>query len=54
MNKTRGSRKRDREMLVKIAILQGDIKRSIDLCERFGITTKRYGELVRQVEATAV
>ncbi|MCI8632537.1 MAG: hypothetical protein HFE64_03510 [Lachnospiraceae bacterium] len=47
----RGSRKQDREMHIKIAILKGDIKRAIDLCERYGITPKRFGQLAEQVES---
>lgn len=50
MNKTHGSRKRDIEMFVKIAILKGNIKRAIDLCEKYGITSKDFGRLVREVE----
>lgn len=51
MNKTRSSRKRDIEMYIKVAILHGEIKKSIDLAEKYGISPKRYGELVKQVEA---
>ena len=49
MNKTHSSRKREIEMHIKVAILQGNIKRSIDLAEQYNISAKRYGELVRQI-----
>lgn len=51
MNKTHGSRKRDIEMFVKIEIVKGDIKRAVDLCERYGISSKEFGRLVREVES---
>ena len=50
MNKTHGSRKRDIEMFVKIEIAKGNIKRAIDLCEMYGISSKDFGRLVREVE----
>lgn len=50
MNKTHGSRKRDIEMLIKVEILKGNIKRAVDLCERYGISSKDFGRLVREVE----
>lgn len=50
MNKTHGSRKRDIEMFVKVAILKGEIKRAIDLCERYGISSNEFGRLVCEVE----
>ena len=50
MNKTHGSRKRDIEMFVKVEILKGNIKRAIDLCERYGISSNRFGKLVSEVE----
>ena len=37
-------------MLVKVDILHGEIKRAIDLCEKYGITPQRFGQLVKQVE----
>lgn len=51
MNKTHGSRKRDIEMLVKIEIARGNIKRAIDICERHKISTKDFGRLVREVDS---
>lgn len=53
MNKTHGSRKRDLEMYVKIEIMMGNVKRSVDLAEKYGISPKRYGELAKQVEMVA-
>lgn len=50
MNRTKGGRKQDIEMHIKIAILKGDIKRSIDLAEKYKVSPKRYGQLVKQVE----
>lgn len=50
MNKTHGSRKRDIEMFVKIDIFRGNIKRAIEICERYGISSKEFGKLVREVE----
>ena len=50
MNKTHGSRKRDIEMLVKIEIARGNIKRAIEICERYKISSKDFGRLVREVE----
>ena len=52
MNKTHGSRKQDIEMHIKIAILSNDIKKSIELCEKYSVSSKRYGDLVKQVSAT--
>ena len=51
MNKTHGSRKRDIEMFVKIEIARGNIKRAIDLCERYKISSEDFGRLVREVES---
>ena len=51
MNKTHGSRKRDIEMFVKIEIVKGDIKRAVYHCERYGISSKEFGRLVREVES---
>lgn len=51
MNKTHGSRKRDIEMFVKMAIAQGNIKKAVELCEGYGISPKRFGQLVREVES---
>ena len=51
MNKTHGSRKRDIEMFVKIEIASGNIKRAIDICERYKISSKDFGRLVREVES---
>ena len=48
----RGSRKQDIEMAIKIEIQRGNIKKSIDIAEKYGITPKRYGELVKQVAST--
>lgn len=48
----RGSRKQDIEMFIKIEIQRGNIKKSIELAEKYGITPKRYGQLVKQVEET--
>lgn len=50
MNKTRGSRKRDIEMFVKVEIAKRNIKRAIELCERYKIKSKDFGRLVREVE----
>lgn len=50
MNKTHGSRKQDIEMIIKVEIVRGNIKRAIDLCERYGISIKDFGRLVREVE----
>lgn len=50
MNKTHGSRKRDIEMFVKVEIFKGNIKKAIELCEKYGISSKDFGRLVRQVE----
>lgn len=50
MNKTHGSRKQDIEMFIKIAIADKNIKRAVELCERYGISPKRFGQLVREVE----
>lgn len=50
MNRTRCSRKRDIEMFIKIAILKGDIKKAIELCEQYKISSKDFGRLVREVE----
>lgn len=47
----RGSRKQDVEMLIKVHVLQGEIKKAVDLCEKYGISAKRFGQLVKQVEA---
>lgn len=47
----RGSRKQDVEMIVKMHVLQGEIKKAVDLCEKYGITSKRFGQLVRQAES---
>lgn len=49
MNRTHSSRKRDIEMFVKIAIAKGDIKKAIELCERYKISSKDFGSLVREV-----
>lgn len=46
----RGSRKQDIEMYIKAHILRGEIKKAVDLCEKYGITPKRFGQLVKQVE----
>lgn len=51
MNKTHGSRKQDVEMFVKIAIFKGDIKKAIDICEKYNISSKRFGQLVKDVKA---
>lgn len=50
----RGSRKQDIEILIKIAIANNELKKAIDMCEKYGITAKRFGELVKQVEDTAM
>lgn len=50
MNKTHGSRKHDIEMLVKVEIARGSIKRAIEICERYKISSKDFGRLVREVE----
>lgn len=47
----RGSRKQDIETFIKVHILHGEIKKAIDLCEKYGITSKRFGQLVKQVES---
>lgn len=49
MNKTHGSRKRDIEMFIKVEILRGNIKRAIELCEQYKISSKDFGHLVREV-----
>ena len=41
-------------MFIKIEISRGNVKKSIEIAEKYGISPKRYGELVRQVEMTAV
>lgn len=51
MNKTHGNRKRDVEMFIKVEILRGNIKRAIDLCERYSVSSKDFGRLVREVES---
>ena len=51
MNKTHSSRKQDVEMFIKVEILRGNIKRAIDLCERYGISSKDFGRLVHEVES---
>lgn len=38
-------------MLIKVHVLQGEIKKAVDLCEKYGISAKRFGQLVKQVEA---
>ena len=48
----RGSRKQDIEMAIKIEIQRGNIKKSIDIAEKYGIKPKRYGQLVKQVAST--
>lgn len=50
MNKTHGSRKQDIEMYIKMAIIKGDIKKAIDICEKYNISSKRFGKLVKDVE----
>ena len=50
MNKTRGSRKRDIEMFVKIEIARGNIKKAIDICERHKISSKDFARLIREIE----
>ena len=50
MNKTHGSRKQDIETFIKVEILKGNIKRAIDICERHGISSRRFGKIVREVE----
>ncbi len=51
MNKTHGSRKRDIEMFVKIEIVKGNIKRAIEICEKYGLSSKDFGRLVREIES---
>ena len=50
MNKTHGSRKQDVEMFIKVEISRGNIKRAIEVCERYGISAKDFGRLAREVE----
>lgn len=50
MNKTHGSRKRDIEMFIKLEILNGNIKKAVDLCKRYGVSSKDFVRLVREVE----
>ena len=50
MNKTHGSRKQDIEMFINAEILKGDIKRAIYICERYGISSRRFGKIVRAVK----
>ncbi|MBO7731005.1 MAG: hypothetical protein J6S67_00580 [Methanobrevibacter sp.] len=50
MNKTHGSRKRDIEMFIKIELFKGNIKRAVDIAERYNISPKEFGELTREVE----
>lgn len=38
-------------MLIRVHVLRGEIKKAIDLCEKYGITAQRFGQLVKQVEA---
>lgn len=49
MNKTHSSRKRDIEMFIKVEILRGNIKRAIELCEQYKISSKDFGHLAREV-----
>lgn len=51
MNKTHGSRKQDIELLVKIAILKGEIKKAVTICEKYEITPKRFAQLAKEVES---
>lgn len=53
MNRTHGSRKRDIETFIKIEILKGDIKKAIDIAERYNITAKAFGKLVKEVDGIA-
>lgn len=41
-------------MAIKVEIAYGNIKKAIDMCEKYGITSKRFGELTKQVEETAM
>lgn len=50
MNKTHSSRKQEIEMFIKIELLKGNIKKAIDICEKYNISVKRFGELVKQIE----
>ena len=51
MNKTHGSRKRDVEMFVKVEILRGNIKKAIDICEKYSLSLKDFVRLVREVDS---
>lgn len=51
MNKTHGSRKQDIEIYIKMEILKGNIKKAIDICEKYNVSSKRFGQLVKEVEA---
>lgn len=50
MNKTHGSRKLDIEMFIKVELLKGNIKKAIDIAERYHITPKDFGKLTREIE----
>lgn len=49
MNKTHGSRKRDIEMFVKVALQKKDTERVKDLCERYKIDGKTLKRLEMEV-----
>lgn len=49
MNKTHGSRKRDIEMFIKIALFKKDTERVKILCERYKIGEKTLEKLKREV-----
>ena len=53
MNKTHGSRKQDIETFIKVEILTGNIKKAVSICEKYGISPNRFGELVKQVYAVS-
>ena len=41
--------KRDIELTIKMEIAKGNIKRAIELCEQYKISSKVFGRLVREV-----
>ena len=50
MNKTHGSRKQDIERHIIIALFKGDIKRAIDIAQKYNISPKDFGKLSKKVK----
>lgn len=50
MNKTHGSRKQDIEMHIKMQIMLGNIRRAIEICQKYSISSKRFGELCKEID----